>query len=90
MKEELNAFIEKKIVLDTRTSWIYIGTLKRITPKCIVLADADVHNNADSPTTKEVYVMESKGAGVIPNRDEVYVNLDYIVSFSLLDSVKRF
>ena len=90
MKKILPNFIGKKIVLDTRSSWVYIGQLEEVVGSCIVLSDADVYDSTQASTTKERYIMESRMSGVKSNRDRAYVNLDYVVSFSLLDDVKKF
>jgi small nuclear ribonucleoprotein (snRNP)-like protein len=90
MQEELQQFLKKKILLDTRSSWVYIGTLEAITSHCAVLAEVDVHDSRDSHTTKEVYALESKVTGIKANRQKVYVNLEYVISFSALDDVIRF
>jgi small nuclear ribonucleoprotein (snRNP)-like protein len=90
MKEELQQFLKKKILLDTRSSWIYIGTLEALTDHCAVLSEVDVHDSRDSHTTKEVYALESRVTGIKANREKVYVNLEYVISFSALDDVIRF
>ncbi|MCK5056964.1 MAG: hypothetical protein KAT34_09935 [Candidatus Aminicenantes bacterium] len=90
MKEALKKYLKQKIVIDTRSSWVYLGLLERVLEGAVELSDVDVHENRDTSTTKEVYVLESSKAGVIPNRNKVYINLDYIVSFSLLSDVKNF
>jgi hypothetical protein len=90
MKEDLQQLLKKKILLDTRSSWIYIGVLEEITSHCAVLSEVDVHDSRDSHTPKEVYVLESKVTGIKANRKMVFVNLEYVVSFSALDDVIRF
>ncbi len=90
MKENLEKHLKQKVVLDTRSSWVYIGVLEAVTGNCAVLSDVDVHYTKDSRTSKEYYVLESKSTGVKSNRNSVYVNLDYVVSFSSLDDVKQF
>ncbi len=90
MNQELQRFLKQTIVLDTQASWLYSGTLIEVTEHSAVLADVDVHDNSATPTSKEVYVMESKSTGVIANRELVYVNLAFVVSFSPLESVKHF
>lgn len=90
MKEALKKYLKKKIVIDTRSSWIYIGLLEKITENCIVLSEVDVHDNRDTATSKERYVLASKKTGIKSNRDRVYINLDYMISFSSLDDVKHF
>ena len=90
MKEDLKKFVKKKIVIDTRSSWIYIGTLKNIGIDSIELSDVDVHDSKDTHTTKEIYLLDSRKTGIKSNRDSVYINIDYIVSFSPLEDVKSF
>lgn len=90
MRETLKKFLNKKIVVDTRSSWIYIGTLESIGKNSIELSDVDVHDSKDTPTTKEIYLLDSKKTGIKSNRDRTFVSLDYIISFSPLKDVKSF
>lgn len=90
MKDILTTLIKQKVVLDTHSSWVYIGILEDVAGNCAVLSEVDVHDSKDTATTKELYVLESKTTGVKSNRNRVYVSLDYVVSFSLLDDVKQF
>lgn len=90
MKEDLEQFLKQEIVLDTRSSWIYIGVLEAVTDSSVVLSEVDVHDSKATSTSKEVYVLESKTTGIKANRNLVYVNLDYVVSFSSLDDVIQF
>ncbi len=60
MREALKQFLNKKLVVDTRSSWIYIGTLENIGDNSIELSDVDVHDSKDTPTTKEIYLLDSK------------------------------
>ncbi|MCP4723212.1 MAG: hypothetical protein GY860_27480, partial [Desulfobacteraceae bacterium] len=50
----------------------------------------DAHDNTDTSTSKELYVFESKTTGIKSNRQQVHINLDHVVSFSLLEDVKEF
>ena len=90
MREELEKFKGKKIVVDTSTSWVYIGELKEVLKSCIVMVDVDVHDNSDVSSSKERYVLDSRRTGVKNNREEVIVNLDFIISFSPLEKVIHF
>ncbi len=88
--KDLERFLQKKVVLDTRSSWLYIGVVEEVTENSVVLSQVDVHDTSDSRTSKELYTLESRATGIKSNRDRVFVNLDYIVSFSLLEDVKHF
>lgn len=90
MKVELEKFLKQKVVLDTRSSWVYIGVLDEVTEQCAVLSDVDVHDNKDSSSSKEIYIWQSTTTGVKANRHRTFINLDYVVSFSLLDDIKTF
>ena len=90
MKDALKKYIKKKIVLDTNSAWIYIGVLDKVLENCVVLSDVDIHDSKETLTSKERYVLDSKKTGVKTNRHKIFVSLDYVVSFSLLDDVKSF
>jgi len=90
MKKALEAFLNQRIVLDTRSSWIYIGTLEKITGNCVVLTDVDVHDGTDSSTSKELYIFDTRATGVKSNRKSVFVDMAHVISFSLLEDVKAF
>lgn len=90
MKNDLEKYLNKKMVVDSSSSWIYIGVLEKVTDHCVVLSNVDAHDNTDTLTSKELYVLESKQTGIKSNRHVVNVNLAHIVSFSLLDDIKEF
>lgn len=89
-KETFKKFLKKKIIVDTRSSWVYIGVLEKASDDTIVLGEVDVHDSNETATSKEIYVMDSAKTGIKSNRNRVVVNLEYVVSFSLLDDVKKF
>ncbi len=90
MKKELKKFLNQKIVVDTKTSWMYIGTLEKLTDHCVLLKDVDAHDNADTPTSKEIYLLKSKINDIVPNRNCVFINLDHVVSFSPLEDIREY
>ncbi len=90
MKEALENYIGRQVVLDTGSSWVYLGTLEQVDDRTAVLVDADAHDNRDVPASKDLYVFESRKTGIKANRIRVYISLDQVVSFSLLEDVKEF
>ena len=90
MHPELETFIGQDVILDTDSTWLYIGTLERVAEGCAVLKDADAHDCSDSLTSKEVYVYEARTTGIRSNRESVHVSLDHVISFSRLKDVKKF
>lgn len=90
MNDTLLELVKQKVVVDTRSPWLYIGTLAEVRPDCLLLTDVDVHDSGETPIPKERYVLDSLKTGLHPNRRSVYVNLDYVVSVSLLAEVIKF
>jgi len=84
---ELEPYLKKPVVVDTRTSFIFLGVLEAEGEHFITLADVDVHDCNDTQTTKEIYVLEARKFGIRKNRKEVRVRTDQIISVSLLDDI---
>jgi hypothetical protein len=83
-------FVGKVVVVDTDSMFVYLGTLDRVEDQFVVLKDVDAHDRRESPSTKEQYIMDTKKFGVKPNRREVKVRKELIVSVSLLDDILGF
>ena len=90
MKETLLNLVKQQVVVDTRSPWVYIGTLAEVQTDCLLLTNVDVHDSGETSTPKERYVLDSTKTGITPNRRSVYVNLEYVVSVSLLAEVIKF
>jgi len=90
MKKTLELLLGRQVVVDTRSPWVYIGTLDSIQADSLLLRDVDVHDSGETATPKERYVLDSCATGIKANRRSVYVNLEYVVSISPLSDVIRF
>jgi hypothetical protein len=90
MKDTLQNLVTQQVVVDTRSPWLYIGTLADVRPDCLLLTDVDVHDSGETSGPKERYVLDSSKTGLHPNRRSVYVNMEYVVSVSLLADVITF
>jgi hypothetical protein len=84
------ALVGTVVVVDTDSRFVYLGTLDRVENDFLVLKDVDAHDRRESPSTKEQYIMDTKKFGVKPNRREVNVRKDLVVSISKLDDVLGF
>ena len=85
--ETLSKFIGKEVVLDTKSPLVFLGRLVSVEDDSLVLEDADVHDAAELPKRKEVYVLEARKHGIKANRRRVVVRAYEIVSVSLLEDV---
>jgi hypothetical protein len=92
MRKDLEDLVGRQIVLDTDGPLVYIGTLAHIGRRMLVFGEVDVHDmrDAQSTTTREVYIMQSRRHGIQANRDGVRVPLAKIASVSLLSDIKLF
>lgn len=90
MRAALKKYLKKRIVVDTQSSWVYIGCLESVMDHCLLLSSVDAHDGSDSTTSKEQYIMDSRIGGVRSNRESVYVNLEYVIGFSPLEDVVQF
>lgn len=84
---ELNALLGQQVVVDTNGPFIYIGMLKQIDANTLQLADVDVHNTADSSTSNDLYLIETRKHGVRVNRRSAYVMARDVVSVSALSDI---
>jgi small nuclear ribonucleoprotein (snRNP)-like protein len=90
MKETLQALLGKEVVIDTRSPWMYIGTLAAVQADSVLLKNVDVHDSGETSTPKERYVIDSSVSGIKANRCSVYINSEYVVSVSLLSEVIQY
>lgn len=90
MTETLQKLVGKEVVVDTRSPWVYIGKLAAVQADSLLLHNVDVHDSGETSTPKERYVIDSCATGIKANRSSVYVNLEYVVSVSLLSNVIKF
>jgi hypothetical protein len=83
----VDELVGKNVVVDVECLFVYLGKLHEIRDKTLILKNVDVHDLRDSTTTREVYVRDSRVHGIQPNRRQVYVRLDKVVSVAVLDDV---
>jgi hypothetical protein len=87
---ELEPLIGKQIVVDTDSSYIYVGTLEQASADYLTLSSVDVHDTSDSNTSKEAYAHETRKLGARSNRKNTLVRVARILSISLLDDIISF
>lgn len=83
----LEALIGQEVVLDMQGLYVYLGTLAGFDHRYCILENCDVHDLRETTTTRELYVYESRLHGIRPNRKQVLVSREQIVSLSPLKDV---
>jgi hypothetical protein len=84
----LEEYLGQQVVIDTRSSYIIIGTLTRIDRDYLTIENVDVHDTNDADSTKDHYIMESHKLGIRTNRRGAKVRAAEIISISLLRDVE--
>ncbi len=83
----LDEFIGQRIVVDLRSQYVCLGTLKSFDDRFLELRNADLHDLRDTDTTRELYVAESRATGIKRNRKRLLLCRDEMVAIALLDDV---
>lgn len=83
----MEEYVGQNVVIDVDSTYVFLGRLKSISEKTLVLKNADVHDLRDSTTTREAYVREARLHGIQPNRSLVMLQTVQVVSLSLLEDV---
>ena len=87
---DLEPLIGVQVVVDTDSSYVYIGILESVGSDYLALSSVDVHDTGDSKSTKEHYAHEAKKLGNRNNRTLTYVRLARVLSISKLDDIVVF
>ncbi len=87
---EIESLVNCQVVIDTDSSYVYIGNLESFTPDYYVLTNVDAHDTADTKTSKEYYTHETKQLGTRSNRKKTLVRAARVVSICKLDDVMTF
>lgn len=83
----LEEFVGVKVVVDCRSEYVVLGTLKRCDAHFLELRNADLHDLRDTDTTRELYVADSVRSGIKRNRKSVVLSRSEVVAVSRLDDV---
>jgi hypothetical protein len=83
----LDEFLDQKVVVDFRSEYVCLGTLKRYDEHYLELRNADLHDLRDTDTSRENYVAASVATGVKRNRKRVFVTRSDVVAVSRMEDV---
>lgn len=83
----LEEFLEQKVVIDFRSSYVCLGTLTGLDEWYLHLRDADLHDLRDTHTSRENYVAAAKTTGIKHNRKRVLIVRADVVAVARLKDV---
>jgi small nuclear ribonucleoprotein (snRNP)-like protein len=83
----LAEYIGQKVVVDLRSTFVCLGTLKTVDEQFLELRNADFHDLRDTDTTRENYIAQSFATGIKRNRKRILLMRAEVVAISLLADV---
>ncbi|MCD6221834.1 hypothetical protein J7K25_06725 [bacterium] len=81
------SYKNKEVVIDTSTSWVYIGTLKEEDDIYYILNNADAFDIGETSLSKHEYLIMVKKDGIVPNRRKIKVLKSKVVAITLLSDI---
>ena len=87
---EIMGLVGKQVVVDTDSSYVYIGVLDRVGADFLTLVSVDVHDTSESNSTKEQYTHETLKLGSRYNRKCTYLRMARVLSISAIEDVLQF
>jgi hypothetical protein len=87
LKQKMAGYVNKVVVLDTSTKWIYIGTLVEEDNSFFVLKEVDAFDVSDTALSKQEYVRMVKKDGVAPNRSKALVLKTIVTGITLVEDI---
>ncbi len=75
------------VVVDTASTWLYIGTYAGEEGGFLILDDADAYDSSETTLTRHEYLRMVRQDGHVPNRRRVRVLREQVVAVSLLSEV---
>ena len=86
----LKEYLNKPVIVDTKSDYIYLGQLEQENSDYLVLKDVDVHDHSISKISKELYIIEAAKYGIKANRKRVRLMCKDVISLSLLEDIIQF
>jgi small nuclear ribonucleoprotein (snRNP)-like protein len=83
----LDEFLDQKVVVDCRTEYVCLGTLKAYDGSFLELRNADLHDLRDTDTSRENYVAASVATGIKRNRKRLLLRREEVVAIAKLEDV---
>jgi len=83
----LENLIGQVVVVDLRSPYVCLGTLRAATADYLELRNADLHDLRDTDTSRENYIAASFETGIKRNRKKLWLMRSEVVAIALLKDV---
>ena len=88
--KNLEKLVGEVVVVDTDSSYLFMGRLEALDEHYLQINEVDVHDMGKSNLSKERYIHEARKIGVRHNRKNTFVRMDRVICISLLEDVVGF
>ena len=85
----LEGYLGKVVVIDTKSSYVFIGRFAGVQGEYFVLEEADAHDCSQGRANKDLYIVDARRYGFHPNRERVVVKICETVSMSEIGEVSE-
>lgn len=83
----LQNYLNDRVVVEIGDGFTVFGTLIAVGDDHIELRDADLHNQLEANSTREVYAYEIKQIGIRPNRASIAIPRQRLIAISLIEDI---
>ncbi len=87
MSEIFKKYFGKKVLIDTDSRWVFIGTLKEEDVFYLALENVDAFDSTEVSLSKHEYSILVKKDGIAPNRKKTDILKSKIISITLLSNI---
>ena len=86
--EWLQFLVGREVVAEIGDGFTVFGTLDVVGPGHLFFVAADLHQQAEANSTRDVYAIETQQIGIRPNRKTLVVPLDRLIAICPLADVE--
>ena len=84
----LASFIGKTVVAEIGEGFTVFGAIESIGPTYIEFSKADLHNQHEANSTRDMYAIEVAELGIRPNRDKLFIPRDRLICLSCVEDIQ--
>lgn len=88
MSEWLQFLVGREVIAEIGDGFTVFGTLELVGPGHLFFKDADLHQQFEANSTRDVYAIETQQIGIRPNRKTLAVPLDRLIAICPLADVE--
>ena len=85
----LNQFKGQEVIIEIGDGFTVFGTLSDYTPTALIIEKADLHDQKEANSSRDIYALETSDLGIRVNRKRVFIPRERLIALSLLSDVAQ-